>query len=312
MPMINLSPSDLEAFLAVAESGSFSRSAMALGLSQPAVSARIKHLEDVLGVTLFHRTSRRVAISEAGERLRIRAERTMGELRTLLKEFDAEANLRKGRVKIGASPSIASSFLPQAIAGFNKRWPDIEITLHDDFYGRDLDRLSKGEVDFAVIPFDQPTTMQFKFELLLRDYFSPIVPSGHKLAKKKNVTLADLAKEPLVTVPPEAAAWATLKSAFGEAGLEFHPRFQTQSALSVVAMVRAGLGVGFVTQLGAAQIMTSGVTSLTLAGFDIGRDVGIVTVPGRSLPRAAAMFCKVLREVAPLFEGPQARLKRAL
>jgi LysR family transcriptional regulator, carnitine catabolism transcriptional activator len=95
MPLINLSPSDLEAFLAVAESGSFSKSAVALGLSQPAISARIKHLEDVLGVILFHRTSRRVAISDSGERLRIRLERTMGELRTLLKEFDAEASLRK-------------------------------------------------------------------------------------------------------------------------------------------------------------------------------------------------------------------------
>src|ERR1700754_2664039 len=139
MLLINVSPSDLEAFLVVAESGSFSRSAATLGLSQPAVSARIKHLEEVLGVTLFHRTSRRVAISESGERLRIRLERTMSELRGLLKEFDAEANLRKGRVKVGASPSIASSFLPETIARFSRRWPDIEITLQDDFYGRDLD-----------------------------------------------------------------------------------------------------------------------------------------------------------------------------
>ena len=307
MSLINLSPSDLEAFLAVAESGSFSKSAATLGLSQPAVSARIKHLEEVLGVPLFHRTSRRVAISESGERLRVRLERTMGELRTLMKEFDAEASLRRGRVKIGASPSIASSFLPEAIARFNKRWPDVEITLQDDFYGRDLDRLGKGEVDFAVIPFDQPTTEQFKFELLLRDYFSPIVPSGHKLAKKKSVTLADLVKEPLVTVPPEAATWATLKRAFVNAGLEFHPRFQTQSALSVVAMVRAGLGVGFVTQLGAAQVMTSGVISLILADLEIRRDVGIVTVPGRSLPPAAATFCRILREVAPSYSKSRAR-----
>jgi DNA-binding transcriptional LysR family regulator len=298
MSLINVSPADLEAFLAVAESGSFSRSAARLGLSQPAVSARIKHLEDVLGVTLFHRTSRRVAISESGERLRVRLERTMGELRRLLDEFDAEASLRKGRVKIGASPSVAASFLPEAIARFNSRFPDIEITLLDDFYGRDLERLAKGDVDFAVIPFDQPME-QFRFELLLRDSFSPIVANGHRLAARKRVTLADLAAEPLVTMPPESAAWATLKSAFGKSGLPFHPRFQTQSSLSVVAMVRAGLAVGFVTRLGAAQVLTSGVTQLALSDCEIGRDVGIATVEGRSLPRAASMFCKVLREVIP-------------
>jgi LysR family transcriptional regulator, carnitine catabolism transcriptional activator len=309
MLLINVSPSDLEAFLAVAESGSFSRSAEALGLSQPAVSARIRHLEDVLGVTLFHRTSRRVVISESGERLRIRLERTMGELRNLLREFDAEAHLRKGRVRIGASPSIASSFLPEAIAKFNRRWPDIEIMLQDDFYGRSLVRLEKGDVDFAVIPFDQPDE-RFRFERLLRDSFSPIVPKGHRLAKKRHVSLADLAKEPLVTVPPEAAAWASLKGAFGQAGLEFHPRFQTRSALSVVAMVAAGLGVGFVTKLGASQITTTGVTTLALADVEIGRDVGIVTVRGRSLPHAAAMFCKTLREVAPTYTKARARQGR--
>jgi LysR family transcriptional regulator, carnitine catabolism transcriptional activator len=300
MSLINISPADLEAFLAVAETGSFSRSAEVLGLSQPAVSARIKHLEEVLGVTLLHRTSRRVAISEHGERLRIRLERTIGELRSLLTDFDAEAHLRKGRVRIGASPSIASSFLPQAISKFNTRWPDVDIVLQDDFYGRDLERLTKGVVDFAVIPFDQ-SAEPFHFERLLRDSFSPIVPKGHRLTTKKRVTLADLAEEPLVTVPPEAAAWASLKGAFGLAGLEFHPRFQTQSALSVVAMVAAGLGVGFVTKLGAAQIITSKVTILKLADVEIARDVGIVTIRGRSLQRAATTFCKVLREVAPLF-----------
>lgn len=300
MPLINVSPSDLEAFLAVAETGSFRRSAAKLSLSQPAVSARIKHLEEVLGVVLFHRTSRRVAISESGERLRIRLERTMGELRNLLQEFDAEAGLRKGRVRIGASPSIASSFLPEAIARFNRSWPDIEITLQDDFYGRDLERLSSGEVDFAVIPFDQETEL-FGFERLLRDTFSPIVPTGHRLAAKKRVRLADIAEEALVTMPPEAAAWASLKNAFAKAGLDFHPRFQTQNVLSVVAMVRSGLGVGFVTGLGAAQVMTSGVKRLALSDFEIGRDVGIVTLRGRSLPRAAGVFCKVLREVAPAY-----------
>jgi LysR family transcriptional regulator, carnitine catabolism transcriptional activator len=310
MLLINVSPSDLEAFLAVAETGSFSRSAAALGLSQPAVSARIKHLEQVLGVTLFHRTSRRVAISESGERLRIRIERTMVDLRGLLQEFDAETHLRKGRVRIGASPSIASSFLPEAIARFTRRWPDIEIALQDDFYGRDLERLAKGDVDFAVIPFAQPTE-QFRFELLLRDSFMPIVPDGHRLAAKKRVRLADLAREPLVTVPPEAATWASLKAAFGKAGLDFHPRFQTQNALSLVAMVRAGLAVGFATRLGARQINMTGVTALALVDFEIERDVGIVTVQGRNLPHAAAMFCKVLREVAPPFSKLPARDNRA-
>jgi DNA-binding transcriptional LysR family regulator len=125
------------------------------------------------------------------------------------------------------------------------------------------------------------------------------VPNGHKLASRKEVRLTEIAREPLVTMPPESAAWGTLKGAFAAIGFEFYPRFQTQSALSVVAMVRAGLGVGFMTRLGASQVVTTGVTPLTLMGIEIGRKVGIVRMQGRSLPHAAQMFCKTLREVAP-------------
>src|SRR5450631_3530241 len=76
------------------------------------------------------------------------------------------------------------AFFPDAISHFNKRWPEIEIALLDDFYGRDLARLARGDVDFAAIPFDQETE-QFHFELLLKDSFMPIVPNGHKLASRK-------------------------------------------------------------------------------------------------------------------------------
>jgi DNA-binding transcriptional LysR family regulator len=106
-------------------------------------------------------------------------------------------------------------------------------------------------------------------------------------------------------MPPESAAWGTLKRAFAEAGLEFHPSFQTQSALSVVAMVRAGLGVGFLTRLVSEQIVTTGVTPLTLTDCKIERSVGIVRIQGRALPRAAQMFCKTLRDIAP----PHAKMR---
>lgn len=89
--MINLSPADLDAFVAVAETGSFRQAAQTLGVSQPTISARIRHLEAVLGVRLFHRTTRRVVITDAGERLRGRVERMVLETRALLREFREEA-----------------------------------------------------------------------------------------------------------------------------------------------------------------------------------------------------------------------------
>lgn len=144
MSLINITPADLDAFLSVAETSSFRQSAQMLGISQPSVSARIQHLEAVLGVRLFDRTTRRVVITDAGERLRGRVERMVLETRALVREFREEQNLQRGSVVVGASPSVAAGFLPAVIGEFQRRWPDVEVVLLDDFFGQVLDRVSRG------------------------------------------------------------------------------------------------------------------------------------------------------------------------
>jgi LysR family transcriptional regulator, carnitine catabolism transcriptional activator len=299
MLRINLAPSDIEAFLSVADTASFSRSAVALGLSQPAVSARIQHLERVLGIPLFHRTTRQVVITDAGERLRVRLEHTMAELRGLLQEFEDETRLRRGRITLGASPTVAASFLPDIISRFHAERPEIEIILHDDFYGRALDRLLRGEVDLAVLPFEHDNEL-FDFEPLCIDRFHLAVPSGHKLAAQHVVTLRQIAHETLISMPPESSAWGTFKRAFTGAGLEFTPALQTRNALTELAMIRAGFGIGYVTELMANTLDLKGIVLLTVEGADLTRRVGIVRSKARSLSPAATAFRLALRAAMPL------------
>ncbi|WP_338665248.1 LysR family transcriptional regulator [Pararoseomonas sp. SCSIO 73927] len=295
MSRINLSPADLDAFLQVAEAGSFRGAAERMRLSQPAVSARIRHLEDGLGLRLFDRTTRRVTLTSAGERLRGRVELMFGELRLLLNELDDEAHLRRGRVTVGATLSVTTSFLPRAIARFRRQWPGIEVVLHDDLYGRDLDRLSRGELDMAVTPFAGGDD-RFAFEPLLTDHYLVAVPARHPLARRKAVPLAALAAEPLITMPPQSAAWSNFQDAFAAIGVEFRPAFRTRSALTTLAMVREGVGIGFVTRLMAASVRMTDITLLPLRDAVLGREVGIVTLRGRALLPSGQAFAEVLRQ----------------
>ncbi|WP_043838073.1 LysR family transcriptional regulator [Muricoccus aerilatus] len=295
MSRINLSATDLDAFLQVAEAGSFRGAAEKMRLSQPAVSARIRHLEDGLGLRLFDRTTRRVTLTSAGVRLRQRVELMFGELRVLVHELDDEAHLRRGRVTIGATLSVATSFLPKAIARFRQQWPAIEVILHDNLYGRDLERLSRGELDLAVTPFvngDQ----SFCFEPLLTDQYLVAVPSRHPLASQEVVPLAALGTEPLITMPPQSAAWSNFQEAFASIGVEFRPAFQTRSALTTLAMVREGVGIGFVTRLMATSVRMTDITLLPLEDAVLSREVGIVTVRGRALLPSGLAFAQVIRQ----------------
>jgi len=297
MLRINLSPSDIEAFLSVAETGSFSRAGVALGLSQPAVSARISSLERTLGVPLFHRTTRRVTITDSGERLRIRLDRAIIELRGLLEELRDEASLRRGRVTVGASPTVAAGFLAGVISSFHTAHPEIEIVLHDDFYGRALDRILRGEVDLAVIPFE-PEGEIFAFERLFTDRFLLAVSAGHAWAARKTVSLTEVASEPLVTMPPQSAAWSTIKRAFETAGLTFNPALYTRNTLTTIALVRAGFGVAFATELLMRTFPVGGMALLEVEDGELGRSVGIITRKDRTLPPAAEALCVALRSAA--------------
>lgn len=293
MSLSHLTPADLDAFVSVAETGSFRRSAEQLGISQPTVSARIQHLEGVLGISLFHRTTRRVAITDAGDQLRQRVVALVHETRALLRDFKDDAHLKRGRVVVGATPSVAAGFLPSVIAAFQRRWPAIEVLLFDDFYGQALDRVSRGDVDLAVIPIGaEPDTLLS--ERLFTDVFRLAVSDEHCFATRAGVTLTEAATERLMSMPTESAAWATLARAFASQGLPFAPVFKTRDSLTMLSLIKQGLGVGFVPHLLSSVINMKGLTLVAVDGVDLSRPVGIVRARDRKLTNAADAFRRQL------------------
>ncbi|MAO54302.1 MAG: hypothetical protein CMM61_01205 [Rhodospirillaceae bacterium] len=298
--LMNLSPADLDAFVSVAESGSFRQAARDLGVSQPTISARIRHLEAVLGVSLFHRTTRRVVITEAGERLRGRVERMILETRALVREFREEAHLGRGRVVVGASPSAAAAFLPGVLGEFQRRHPEIEVVLLDDFFGQVMDRVIRGDVDMAVSPFDGDDT-PFVVEPLLTDTVMLAVREDHPLAARESVTLTEIGAERLISMPPESAAWAYTRRAFEGAGVDYAPVLMTRYALTLVNLVKEGVGVGLVAGLVARVLDMRGLKLLPVADVDLTRRVSVIQARDRTLTPAAQAFRDLMQRTAKGF-----------
>lgn len=294
MKAIGISLAELEAILAVLQHGSFNAAAEALNISPPSISARVRHAEDVLGVKLFHRTTRKVVPTEHGNRLGIRAESAITELRTLLHDFKDEAQLRKGLVVIGATPTVAATVLPDVIQRFGRRWPNVEVMLRDDFFGRALERLSTGEVDFALSPFRQ-IDPQLEFELLYREEMVVVAPVDHPLVSRGTTEIVTLAQYPLLTMPAQSAVWHTLNDAFATENTRFSPAFLTLHQLTLVSMVKAGFGVTVLPRLSLRLMDMQGLATARLAAPGLYRQIGIVKAKGRAIRPAAEAFMDMLR-----------------
>lgn len=295
MSSINLGPRDLEAILAVAQHGSFRAAAAALSLSQPSVSARVRHAEDILGVKLFHRTTRRVTITRHGERLAQRAEQAMAELLALAKEFKEESRLQRGRVIVGATPSISSSILPRTIQRFRKRWPGIEVVLQDDFFARALDRVHVGEVDFAVTPIVEGDE-RFECEPLTQERFVLLVPEVHPLARGRTVALEAATRFPVLTLPLGTGTRDMLTAAYHSAGLAFRPAFETHNMMSVVALVKAGFGVAYVPSGVLPLFDMGGLKMLQVRDAALTLTISITRARGRAVQPPAEAFVQSLHE----------------
>jgi DNA-binding transcriptional LysR family regulator len=314
MERINIGPDELETFIAVSELGSFRRAAEKLRVSQPSVTSRVQRLEIVLGVKLLNRTTRRVTTTEAGERLRLRAEHTVMELRSLVQEFRNEATLQRGRVAIAAAPSVASSVLPAIIRQFTQANPGVNVTLTDEFVGTVLHYISNATADLAIVPFAGKST-EYDFEPLFDDEFLVVAPRNHPIGGREVVEFEEISRYPLLMLPRESAIWYTIRDEFERRGLKFEPAFQAYNLFTLVGLVEAGLGLSLLPQIIVPRLNLNTVTTVRVKG-GIRRTIGIVTLRGRALPPAVNAFIRSLRSLrepaAKPSPEPRGRTAKAL
>jgi DNA-binding transcriptional LysR family regulator len=222
--------------LAVRRCGSFRAAAEALSITQPSVSARVQHAEALLGVALFHRTTRKVSSTQQGERLCEYAERALYDLRMLTATFRDESSLRGGKVLVGATPTLAATLCAEVIGAFASRRPGVEVQIVDDFFGRSLDRLITGEADFAVTP-SISAGAQIELEQIGQEEIVVLARKGHRLVKKRECDLRSTLAAAAVFVSSQSSLSELVHGTYAAQGLVAPSAVTTQNQLSAIAIV---------------------------------------------------------------------------
>jgi LysR family hydrogen peroxide-inducible transcriptional activator len=286
--------------VAVARHGHVTRAAEDLLVAQSALSRQIQQVEREVGVPLFDRAHRRLHPTAAGEAFVARAERLLADAQGLLDEMQEFGGLRRGRVAIGALPSVAEAHLPALVAAFHHRYPGLELSMREENTLTLLSLLGKGQIDLALahqladldLPGGLPSSLiaaaLFSEELVL------ITAPAHALASLGRVPLLALQAEAFIMFKPGSGVRHTLLRACAAAGFTPSIAFESGAVSAIRAFVAAGIGIAVVPR-SAADVAGPPVRILELSSPALSRTVALVWHEAHHRSAAASAFAQMAR-----------------
>lgn len=291
---MNFDVRQLRAVIAVAEHGSFTRAAMALNLSQPALTVQVRALEEELGLRLFDRNTRNVSLTRVGRELLPELRRVLRELDTLLDETRKLARMAGGTVRIAVLPSFASSLLPDVIHDFRTHYPEIGFSLRDVIASEVAKLTFAEEVDLGVTGGSFENA---ELELLLSsvDRMHAVFPAGHALDDGTSPTLAAVTRHPLVLMSRATSVRAVVDAAILAEGLPAEVAAEATYMSTAVGMVRAGMGVAILPETAMEIGALPALRSALIDDPRLARSISVIKRRGRTLPPASASFLNYLR-----------------
>lgn len=287
---------DLEVFVEVADCGSFSRAAVTLGRSQPAVSRQIARLERDLGAQLLDRGGRGTRLTPAGERFLPFAEATLRELGRLRREFTGDAGDAgdglAGVLRLAASTVPGQFLVPGYVDRFRATHPAVraEVSLMDSAQVRA--KVLAGTCDLGFVGVSERVP-GIEHVPIAEDEIVLAVPTAHPLARARRPRLADLAGATILEREDGSGTRESVRRALAEQGKAF-PANQTGMVLgtteAIVSAADEGLGVGWVSARAIEQHRAEGVVAVRLVDFEVRRPLFVVHRPRATLNAVATAF----------------------
>jgi DNA-binding transcriptional LysR family regulator len=281
----------LRVMKAIADEGSFTSAALALGYSQPAISQMVRRLEQRTGTVLVERVGRSVRLTEAGQVLARHAVAVLSALDAAEEEVAAIAGLRAGRVRLVSFPSGSSTLVPTALAALRAAHPGTRVSLEEAEPPKSVELLREGDCDVALaFRYEGAAGAEEWDDLVVRplltDRLVGLVPERHRLARAESVAIGELAGEPWIAGCPRCRG--QLVEVCEGAG--FTPRidFATDDYPAVVGLVGAGLGVAVLPQLAIESVRPRGARTVALEPA-VRREIVALTLPDLAqVPAVAA------------------------
>jgi DNA-binding transcriptional LysR family regulator len=281
---------NLAAFLAVADTLSFSKSAELLHLSQPAVSKRIGALEAQLGTALFDRIGRTVGMTAAGRTLLPFARRTLHELEDGRRALALLSGRVGGRLSIGTSHHIGLHRLPAVLRRFTQTYPDVDLDIQFMDSEEACDAVIHGKLELGIVTLPTEAPPQLRTRLAWPDPLTVMVAPDHPLALLTRVHLKDLARHPAVLPDDRTYTHRIVKAALQAHGVAPRIRLATNYLETLKMLVAIGLGWSVLPH----SMLDSSVRALPVPGLAMQRELGAVWHARRTLSASADALLRQL------------------
>jgi LysR family transcriptional regulator, transcription activator of glutamate synthase operon len=291
----------------VADELNFTRAAAREHIAQPAPSQQIKRLEEQLGLPLVERTTRSVALTDAGELLVARARRVLNELDAARAELEALSGVYIGHVIVGVLHTMGPVDVSLALALFRERHPGVELTVREHSSEELAQMVRDDELDLAFLSVTERVESQgLGLHQLVSEELVLLVSSSHRLAGRRRVRMAELAGEEFISYREGARLRELLESAGRAVGFEPRVTLESNESGRIRRLVARGLGVAILPRSDAER-HGADVAVCTLVEPSLRRDITLAWREGRRLAPASAAFLELARETFSSGAAPAGR-----
>jgi DNA-binding transcriptional LysR family regulator len=294
----------LRSFVMVAEELHFGRAAQRLHIAQPPLSRKIRSLEAELGVALFDRDTRNVALTDAGRTLAREASRLLNQADAVERSVDAALAGRAGYLRLGFVDSAAYDLVPRLLRTFRRRWPDFEVELTHLSSDDQLEALSAGELDLGITRVPGNTTA-VRAEVVAYERLYVAAPRRHRFRAMQGVSLGDLAGESLVSFDRgrSPSASAELAALFAAQGVSYAPAIEATEYSTILGIVAAGEGIA-VVPAGVRSFRAPGLGYIPVVDQAARMRLVLVAAADASSPIAREHFATIAAYLASLVGAP--------
>jgi DNA-binding transcriptional LysR family regulator len=300
----------LETFLVVAREKSFSRAAERLYRTQPAVSLALKRLEEELGETLLDRTTKGGTLTDAGTTLLPLAQRMLDLRKQIIDTFGSLKGLQQGRLNIGANDSVSEFLLPGVLLAYQQAHPAIRIQAYRQSSERIPAEVLERRLDVGFVSYD-PMHPELVNEVILRDHMVLVVPPGHRLARRKEISLEALGRETFVAHNAITPTRNAIVDLFARCGTPLRITMELGSITTIQEFVALGAGVAILPRMTVLESIRKGrLVEVAVRELQVEKLIRVVTRREESMSHAAKAFLQMIRATDFTQAMPPARRKQ--
>ncbi len=284
----------LETLLVISKTLSFRKAGELLNLTQPAVSAQIKSLENEFQTVLIDR-NHPVTLTEDGELFLEHAVKIVHMVEDLKQQLADQQQTPRGHIHLGTTTSIAMQILPRVLSYFQNQYPHIQTTIHSMPSSQIMDSVENGSVDMGIAYlFDKNTTLEAS--VLYYDTFELVVSPEHAMANMEHITIESLRDIPFIMLSPDTAGRRFVDHVFNKWQIVPQIVMELSSSEEVKRMVELDLGAAIVSKLSIANELKHGsLKMIEVNELEISHPVGVVHKTGRYLNSAMRQFLSDLK-----------------